>query len=88
MPAGRVATYGQIAAAAGNPRAARAVVWVLRRRDDLPWHRIVNVGGGVSLRAGDGRERQCALLEAEGIEFGADERIDLSRYGWVAPLGR
>ena len=84
---GRVATYGQIASAAGNARAARAVAWVLCARDDLPWHRIGNTRGGVSLPRGGGHERQCALLLGEGIEIGTDERVDLSCYGAEAQSG-
>ena len=85
VPCGRVATYGQIAAAAGNPRAARVVAWVLRARDDLPWHRIVNSQGGISLPVGGGRERQYALLQDEGIELRSGDDIDLGRYRWPGP---
>ncbi|HEX5563862.1 MAG TPA: MGMT family protein, partial [Sporosarcina sp.] len=51
IPAGKVMTYGQVAAAAGNPRGARQVVRVLHSMSakyDLPWHRIVNAQGGIS----------------------------------------
>ena len=86
IPAGRVATYGFIAALAGNPRGSRAVVWALRaysRKDDLPWHRVINGRGTISLPPGDGYELQRSLLEAEGVEFGAGDKVDLSRYGWA-----
>ena len=85
IPAGRVATYGLIASLAGNPRGSRAVVWALRaysRKDDLPWHRVINGRGTISLPPGDGYELQRSLLEREGVEFDARGRVDLERYGW------
>ncbi len=85
VPAGQVATYGQIAALAGIPRAARTVGWALaslRSDDDVPWHRIVNARGAISLPPGRGYEVQRALLEAEGVEFDSRGRIDLERYLW------
>ena len=83
VPRGSVVTYGQVAAEAGNPRAARLVVWVLNSRAHvagLPWHRVVNARGGISLQ-GEGGNVQRALLEAEGVEFDAAGRIDLRRFG-------
>jgi methylated-DNA-protein-cysteine methyltransferase-like protein len=85
VPRGRVATYGQIADLAGNPRAARQVVRLLHsssERERLPWHRVVNARGEVSLPAGRGREEQRALLEAEGVVFDDRGRIDLKRFRW------
>jgi methylated-DNA-protein-cysteine methyltransferase-like protein len=85
IPRGTVASYGQVAAIAGNPRAARQVVRVLHawsRERGLPWHRVVNAKGAVSLPKGGGFELQRALLEEEGVAFGPDGRIDLARYGW------
>ena len=83
IPYGHVATYGQIAAVAGNPRAARQVAWVLRHNDSgLPWHRVINAQGGISLPAGAGLERQRALLENEGVAVGPGNRVDLDRYQW------
>lgn len=87
VPAGRVATYGEIAAIAGNPRAARQVVRVLNawsRTRNLPWHRIVNRHGSISLPAGDGGDLQRALLEQEGVEFDHRGRINLDRFGILA----
>jgi len=86
IPPGRVASYGDVAAAAGNPRASRAVVWALRSAPDtdpagrLPWHRVVNRAGSVS--AHEGQELQRVLLEAEGVEFGLAGTIDMERYRW------
>ena len=85
VPRGKVATYGQIAAMAGNPRAARQVVRVLHacsEKDKLPWHRIVNSKGGISLKPGQGYELQKAMLRNEGIKFKENDLIDLGRYLW------
>jgi len=85
IPSGKVATYGQVAALAGNPRAARQVTRVLHsssRKERLPWHRVVNSRGKISLPPGRGYEEQKARLEAEGIEFDSGDVIDLKRFGW------
>ncbi len=85
IPRGKVATYGQVARLAGYPNGARLVVWTLnsqRKRDDLPWYRIVKARGNISLPSGNGYELQKAMLIAEGVTFGTDDRIDLSRFGW------
>lgn len=85
IPAGKVATYGQIAALAGFPRHARQVGYAMRDLppgSDLPWHRVLNARGEVSARAAVGWEDvQRDLLEQEGIEL-AREHVDLARYGW------
>jgi methylated-DNA-protein-cysteine methyltransferase-like protein len=90
IPPGKVATYGQIAACAGNPGAARGVVWILHaasRKHGLPWHRVVNSRGTISLRPGGGYEEQRSRLEAEGLRFDERGRLDLQRCLWplVAP---
>jgi methylated-DNA-protein-cysteine methyltransferase-like protein len=82
IPPGRVLTYGLVAALAGDPRGARQVARVLHsmsRKHGLPWHRVINFRGGISLRGGE-EDLQRTLLEAEGVEFGLNGRIDLSRY--------
>jgi methylated-DNA-protein-cysteine methyltransferase-like protein len=84
IPYGKVMTYGQVAALAGNPRAARQVVRVLHtmsRKEGLPWHRVVNRKGEIRLPHGQGFEEQKAFLEAEGIEVDSNGRVDLSHYG-------
>ena len=84
IPSGRVATYGQIAALAGNPRGARQVARVLHsssRKHALPWHRVINVRGMISLPEGHGYELQRSLLEGEGVQF-EGERVDLERFAW------
>lgn len=86
IPSGKVSTYGQVAMLAGNYRAARQVAWVLHSSSDadpLPWHRVINRQGRISLPPGEGYEEQRALLETEGIEFGEDGQIDLNRFLWT-----
>ena len=51
--------------------------------DDVPWQRVINSKGEISLRRGGGYTRQRELLEAEGIEFDERSRIDLKRYRWA-----
>lgn len=85
IPSGRVATYGQIARLLGQPHAARTVGWAMRAAPEdqnIPWHRVVNATGRISLRSPDGVTHQRRLLLSEGIAFGPDERIDLTRFGW------
>lgn len=85
VPAGKVATYGQIAAMAGNPRAARQVVRILHsssRKEKLPWFRIVNSKGRISLPPGAGYEEQKSRLLGERIEFDSSDTIDLKRFLW------
>jgi methylated-DNA-protein-cysteine methyltransferase related protein len=85
VPRGKVATYGQVAALAGSPLGARQVVRVLHsssRKDNLPWHRIINGTGRISLPPGGGYEEQKALLLQEGISFDSTDRIDLDLFQW------
>lgn len=86
IPAGRVATYGQVAALAGFSRHARQVGYALHALEEgseVPWHRVVNASGGVSPRATPGWEgRQYELLEREGVELDERGRVDLSRFRW------
>ncbi len=89
IPRGKVASYGQIAALAGNPRGARAVIWLLHSssgKEKLPWHRVINSRGTISLQPGQGYEEQRALLESEGVEFGLQGKIDLKRFQWPGPV--
>jgi len=89
IPPGQVATYGQIARILGAPRAARTVGWALHdlpADSDVPWQRVVNSRGAISLeRRGMGGDLQRALLEEEGVQFGPDGRIDLAVHGWPGP---
>lgn len=87
IPAGRVATYGQVAALAGMPGAARQVGWALAalgEDDDVPWHRVLNARGEISPRGErETVDLQRALLESEGIEMSRGGRVDLKRYAWA-----
>ena len=86
IPKGKVATYGQIAAYAGNSRGARQVAYILHsssRKENLFWHRVVNSKGGISLKPGSGYEIQKQLLKKEGIIFKKDNCIDLKRFLWL-----
>ena len=89
IPAGRVATYGQIARMAGLPGYARQVGWALsalpeERADEVPWQRVVNARGEISQRSEPGRDGlQRLLLEEEGVELDVRGRIDLRRFGWA-----
>jgi len=85
IPRGRVATYGQIAelAQASGPRQVGYALHALPEAHDVPWHRVVNARGTISLRSGLGGEaHQHALLKAEAVEFDANGRIDLDRFRW------
>ncbi len=85
IPKGRVATYGQIAAVAGIPKQPRAVGYALSALNDdrVPWHRVINAKGEISLRSELGDERaQRTLLEREGIAFDKAGRVSLSQFRW------
>lgn len=84
IPYGSVTTYGEVAQLAGSPRAARQVGGVLKRLPEgskLPWHRVINRLGEISL-TGDDLSRQRRALEAEGIEVSREGKVDLKRYRW------
>jgi methylated-DNA-protein-cysteine methyltransferase-like protein len=84
VPPGRVATYGQLAAMAGNPRGARQVVRVLASlsaKEGLPWHRVINARGTISL-PGAGFDEQKVRLEAEGVAVDGRGAVDLKKYQW------
>lgn len=77
IPYGRVMTYGQIAAMAGNARAARIVGGVAHYGDpSLPWHRVVNRKGGLAAGFHGGRKVHKALLESENIHVNDDDYIE------------
>lgn len=87
IPAGRVATYGQIAELAGLPRQPRLVGYALFQQEvdgKLPWHRVVNAKGEISYSpARQKADRlQRVLLEAEGVIFNQRGRLDLQLYRW------
>lgn len=83
IPEGKVMTYGQVAALAGSPRAARQVVRILHSMSEkynLPWHRVVNKQGEIAMSDEWQHSLQQSLLESEGVDFGLSKRIDLTRY--------
>jgi methylated-DNA-protein-cysteine methyltransferase-like protein len=86
IPPGRVATYGQIAKLAGLPGHARQVGYALHALDTaspVPWHRVINAKGRISLRSKSGPDlEQRMRLEAEGVRFDAGGRVRLDEYGW------
>lgn len=86
IPRGRVATYGQVAALLGHPRAARTVGWALRalsEGSDVPWHRVINGSGRIST---NGRDHEASLqaqrLRRESVPVPAGGRIPIERFGW------
>jgi methylated-DNA-protein-cysteine methyltransferase-like protein len=86
IPKGRVATYGQVAALAGLPGQARLVGYsmhALPAGSDVPWHRVVNAAGKISIRSdGLGHDQlQAQLLRREGVRFLAGT-VPLARYRW------
>ncbi|MBU1342451.1 MAG: MGMT family protein [Proteobacteria bacterium] len=86
IPEGKVLTYGRVAALAGKPSGARQVSRLLHSMSEkyhLPWHRVVNSHGKISLRPSQGYELQKALLESEGVEFSQKDIIDLRIYLWT-----
>lgn len=83
IPAGKVMTYGQVAGAAGSPRAARQVVRILHSmsgKHGLPWHRVVNARGEIAIREEEGFFLQKMFLEGEGVEVTEDGLVNLARY--------
>jgi methylated-DNA-protein-cysteine methyltransferase related protein len=87
IPEGRVATYGQVASLAGLAGHARQVGYALHALPDgtaVPWHRVVNASGGISLRSMPGGELvQRGLLEREGIRLDPRGRVPLARVRWL-----
>jgi len=85
IPVGTVATYGQIAALAGHPRAPRQVAGILKRYSkdyDLPWHRVIGIKGSISIKDPLGREEQAARLREEGVDVSLTGEINLDEFGW------
>lgn len=101
IPSGVVTTYGQIASMIPTPAGVApedyvrlAPVWVGKAMNavsaadtpDVPWQRVINGQGGISLPAGSKvAAEQRARLEREGVTFGKNNRVDLKQYGWDGP---
>lgn len=92
IPAGRVSSYGRVSKMLGRPNAARAVGYAMAalrgkrgddRYDSVPWQRVVNSQGRISISNSDlSADRQAELLRSEGVEVSDTLRIDLDRYLW------
>jgi len=83
IPEGKVMTYGQVAEWAGNPKGARQVSRLLHsmsRKYDLPWHRVINSKGEISLPPEKGGYLQRQKLEEEGVVFTESGKVDLNIY--------
>jgi methylated-DNA-protein-cysteine methyltransferase-like protein len=83
-PAGRVTTYGWLAKTVGYPRGARMVGWIMNESPKgVPAQRVINSKGELSGSWAFGQsDTMRQLLEAEGIVFSADDRVDMKHYGW------
>lgn len=89
IPPGRVISYGQVAALAGNYRAARQVSRILKKygeKEKLPWHRVVNSKGMISLPEHEGGIIQKGLLENEGVTFIKKRTVIEKKYFWNGSL--
>lgn len=91
IPRGKVTSYGRVAQMLGRPNAARAVGYALSalkddhtgERKDVPWHRVINGQGRISISNREhSADDQARLLRAEGVMVSDDLRIDLERYLW------
>lgn len=90
IPRGRVATYGDVALAAGKPRGARQVGYALAALrgtvNDVPWQRVLGARprgmAAISILDAVGAGIQRKLLEEEGVEFDERDRVSLQRFGW------
>jgi len=87
IPSGRVATYGQIASLVGGC-SARMVGYAMAGVSDetIPWQRVINARGKISIRDPNGYSLQKAILEREGIDFDESDSVDLSIFGWEGPI--
>jgi methylated-DNA-protein-cysteine methyltransferase related protein len=85
VPPGKVTSYGAIAHMLEHPHAARTVGWAMHSIPDgsgVPWWRVLNSKGCVSLAGEHGADLQRELLEAEGVAFDGRGHVDLERFGW------
>lgn len=85
VPRGCVASYGQIAALAGDSRQARQVARILHaspESEGLPWHRVLSARGVISLPAARGGREQARRLRAEGVRVRPGGRVDLEAFLW------
>jgi methylated-DNA-protein-cysteine methyltransferase related protein len=86
IPEGTVMTYGQIAAFAGSPRAARQVVRILHsmsKKHRLPWHRVINSKGEIAISEDESFQEQIFALQSEGITIQNNRLVDLNKYQYI-----
>lgn len=86
VPAGKVATYGQIGKIIGcSARMVGYAMAALKHNDivDVPWQRVINREGKISIHDPYGKAVQRQILEEEGIVFDQNDRIDFQEYGWI-----
>jgi methylated-DNA-protein-cysteine methyltransferase related protein len=90
IPKGKVATYGQIASMCGSPMAARQVGYAMAglttNEDNIPWWRVLNAKGYLSIRGGEigiGKELQADALRSDGVEVSKDHNVNLKKYLWI-----
>ena len=86
IPSGKVSTYGALAKMAGYPGHARQVAWFLHsssRKYRLPWHRVINSQGKISLPGPSG-DKQKRRLSKEGVSFSPSGRVNLKVFMWAA----
>jgi methylated-DNA-protein-cysteine methyltransferase-like protein len=87
IPKGKVATYGEVARAAGFPRNSRQVAWALRAAHGaIPWHRVIGAGGEIKLRGHPGMEQRIRL-ESEGVVF-RGRRINMGLHEFRFPQAK
>ena len=85
VPRGKVTTYGDVAHLVGQGCDARLVGYAMANcPDDVPWQRVINAQGKISLQ-GEAAQKQRMRLEAEGITFDARGKIDFKRFRWSGP---
>lgn len=90
IPPGKVITYGRVAELVGgcSARMVGYAMAALKRGHipDVPWQRVINAKGQISVHGdGVGNAMQRVILEEEGVEFDANDRIDFTRFGWSGP---
>lgn len=85
VPRGKVTTYGDVARIVGQGCDARIVGYAMANcPDDVPWQRVINAQGKISLQ-GEAAQKQRMRLEAEGLAFDTRGKIDLKRFRWSGP---
>lgn len=87
IPRGKVCSYGQVALMTGHPGAARQVGWALSSlptKNDVPWHRVINAQGRVSLKGrGEIADVQKLILESEGVVFDINDKVDMEEFQFL-----